>query len=252
MIVSTNYTTLVLSADKFSIDRCGNTKVCAPGNFDSTRAIEAGMQFALGERRVEGEGSRVLRALEEGSRRVLSFVWGVVIEELAIVERKGLPGWSFFSRSGTGMGICSAEVLELVVVVVVVDIEIGGGLCFRRMTVPDDSEVSEELLSLSWRWPLLDDTRGTPDREDCDLSSGIVSPLCNLASTNLSVTCRLRGAPFRLLPLLPARLLFTLSFPSITFAGGGGCSIHLVSSMLAGVVLTTGGCKSLTGGFFAR
>lgn len=42
----------------------------------------------------------------------------------------------------------------------------------------------------------------------------------------------------------------TRSFPAMTFALGGGCSIHLVSALLFGP-LTIGGCRSLTGGIRA-
>ena len=47
---------------------------------------------------------------------------------------------------------------------------------------------------------------------------------------------------------VPLRSRLALSLPSMTFARGGGCSIHCVSSRDFGAVLTTGGCRSFTAG----
>ena len=105
-----------------------------------------------------------------------------------------------------------------------VEIATWGGFLFLLMPPSEDVDDSRDwLLLLSWRcpWGRLND--GALDAESG--RDGIVSPRCNFASTSLPVTCRLRGVsspPFLLLPLLPARCLFTLSLPSITFAGGGG------------------------------
>ena len=111
-----------------------------------------------------------------------------------------------------------------------VETEIGGGFRFLPVTSdPEDSK--EELLR-----PISPCAAGGLDRVDLDLGSALevdertsryigVSPRCSFASTSLSVTCRPSGVPsppLRLLRSLPARLLFTLSFPSIIFAAGGG------------------------------
>lgn len=39
------------------------------------------------------------------------------------------------------------------------------------------------------------------------------------------------------------------SFPFIILAAGGGCNIHFILPVSHGVVVTIGGCRSLTGGF---
>jgi hypothetical protein len=125
-----------------------------------------------------------------------------------------------------GTGTCSIVSLELLADV---DTEIGGGFRFLLGTSdPEDSKL--ELLL-----PVSLGALGRLDIGVFDLDSALdvdertsrnvgVSPRCNFASTSLSVTCRLSGVPsppFRLRSL-PARLLFTLSLPSIIFAGGGG------------------------------
>jgi hypothetical protein len=125
-----------------------------------------------------------------------------------------------------GTGTCSIVSLELLADV---DIEIGGGFRFLLGTSdPEDSKL-ELLLPVSLcAFGRLDigvfDLDSALDVDEHTSRNVGVSPRCNFASTSLSVTCRLSGAPsppFRLRSL-PARLLFTLSLPSIIFAGGGG------------------------------
>ena len=48
--------------------------------------------------------------------------------------------------------------------------------------------------------------------------------------------------------LMVLALRLTGTFPSMNFAGGGGCNIHFSSSLRMGRELTTGGWYSLTGG----
>ena len=95
-------------------------------------------------------------------------------------------------------------------------------------------------------------------REELGRSSGNSGPPTrSLAAASFSVTFRESGVsspPRRLLPLLSALLRreLTRSFPSMTLADGGGCNIQLVSALLVGVVVTTGGWRSFTGGFRPR
>ena len=226
----------------------------------STLVIDAGIDFAFDESRFVGDGVRefnvLLGADNSRSARSSALSCRTAFLELGIVARVGLAGRSLLAFSA-GRGRCSMESLELIADG---EIAIGGGFrFFFFITVPDDSD--EDFPSLSCRWPRslveLGPFGFKVGREDWARISGNedVSPLCNFASINLSVTCRPSGVPsppFLLLPPLSARLLFTLSFPSITFAEGGGCNIHLVSSLLAGCVLTTGGCRSFTGGFLPK
>jgi hypothetical protein len=203
------------------------------------------MAFAFGESsRCDGEGTLEFKALfddeGESSRKANrpSFAGGTcgtTFDELTIVVSIGLAGRSRISDPPAfrgwfeGVGMCSMASRELTALG---DIEIGGGFRFLLIAAPSDDPVDSKdgLLLLSCRCPFdrldvgvldLDPALDTSDRT----SKYGVSPRCNFASTSLSVTCRLRGVPsppFLLLPLLPARLLFTLSLPSITFAGGGG------------------------------
>lgn len=126
------------------------------------------------------------------------------------------------------MGICSIESREAIPSD---EVDIGGGIHFLLIPPSDEPEDSKDWLLLLW-WRCLAgvvdvgvlDLDSARDTERVSRSDGI-SPRRSLASTNLSVTCRLRlvpSAPLRLLPLLPLRLLLTLSLPSMTFAGGGG------------------------------
>jgi hypothetical protein len=76
------------------------------------------------------------------------------------------------------------------------------------------------------------------------------SPRLTLPSTILWPTCRPKSASpfFMLFPLPLLERFVTAFFPCINEAEGGGSFIQARSSRLAGTVLTTGGCKSLTGG----
>jgi len=98
----------------------GKTKDCAPGNFDSTLGIVAGIEFAFGERRLVGEGDRLFGERGESSRRgvwppIVFFILGTVVEELRIVGSVGLPDRSGISVAvGAGIEICSIVSLEFI------------------------------------------------------------------------------------------------------------------------------------------
>jgi hypothetical protein len=214
----------------------GNLNTDKPGNFVSTLGIDAGIAFAFGGSLWDGEGGRLLVLFVDGadnSRRAgklfpWSTEWETAFEELGIVVKNGLIGCSGFEDAVGGVeetGSCSTTVsLELLAEV---DIDIGGGFLFLLGTSePEDSKL--ELLL-----PPAPCTLARVETGVFDLDSALdvdertsrnvgVSPRCNFASTSRSVTCRLSGVPSLRLRSLPARLLFTLSFPSIIFAGGGG------------------------------
>jgi hypothetical protein len=93
-------------------------KVEAPGNFESTLGIDAGIALTLGERRLkgfDGDGARELTALLDESlsscnaKRSLSpfteETVGTTLDELMIVVRSGLVGRSPISAESDGMGI---------------------------------------------------------------------------------------------------------------------------------------------------
>ena len=83
---------------------------------------------------------------------------------------------------------------------------------------------------------------------DVDRASG-VSPRSNLCINCLVLTWRPKLNSTRLLAPLPLRLLWDArSFPAMTLALGGGWSIHRLSIGSGDGRLTTGGCRSLTGG----
>lgn len=185
-----------------------------------------------------GESSR-------SGKSVLEFpgvTFAMAAEELETVVNSGRRGRWLRSSAGEvivggldGIGICSTVSLE---VRPDVDIDKGGGLRLLLMALMESSDDSGDVLRLlSYRFTFR---RVDLDSRGFNSSFDGVSPRCNFASTSRPMTCRLNEF-FMLLPSLLALLLFTLTFPSITFAGGGGCSIHLVSSLLVGCVLTTGG-----------
>ena len=213
----------------------GNLNPDKLGNFVSTLGIDAGIAFAFGGSLWDGEGGRLLVLFVDGvgnSRRAGKlFPWSTeretTFEELRIVVKNGLIGCSVFEDAVggvEGMGSCSTVSLELLAEV---DIDKGGGFLFLLgSSEPEDSTL--ELLL-----PPSPCALGRAEIGVFDLDSALdvdertsrnvgVSPRCNFASTSRSVTCRLSGVPSLRLRSLPARLLFTLSFPSIIFAGGGG------------------------------
>lgn len=188
---------------------------------------------------------------------------GRISEELAIVARAGLavsPGPSIVAGVvlSSLTGICSTTYFDDVLSTARAN---GTGFFLRRIPLSDELDDAKDRLRSLAKGRVL----GVPGSvifvwdsvlDDIDRSSRSagISPRRNLSSTARPVTWRLRfvpSTPSRLLPLLPLRLRFARSLPSITFAGGGGCSIHRVAPLLVGWVLTTGGCKSFTGGFRA-
>ena len=125
-----------------------------------------------------------------------------------------------------GIRTCSTVSLELLAEV---DTEMGGGIRFLLGTSdPEDPRLElllpPSLCALGRVEVGVFDLDSALDVDERTSKNVGVSPRCNFASTSRSVTCRLSGVPsppFRLRSL-PARLLLTLSFPSIIFAGGGG------------------------------
>jgi hypothetical protein len=105
------------------------------------------------------------------------------------------------------------------------------GILFRLSTMLSEESELLALLFLGWRCPFPLEVGVMCRDESLELlwrSSGYgVPPCCSFAPTSFSVALRLSGVelpPVRLLILLSALLLteLTLSFPSITFADGGG------------------------------
>jgi hypothetical protein len=214
-----------------------------------------GIELALGESLLEDDGLREFMVLfdegDESSRRAEG------------------PSFSFRGVSRSRRFDAGAAVKEEFERYLMVsgaspadEIDMSGGLCLLRAGDPSDPDkVDAGLVLLSCDCPFgrLESNSLAPDSSPDEVlpasRGGIVSTSGALLSSSFSVTGRLRGdpsGPLRLLPALTARVILTRSFPSITFAGGGGCNIHLVSSLLAGCVLTTGGCRSFTGGFLAK
>jgi hypothetical protein len=211
----------------------GNLYVCKPGNFVSTLGIEAGIALAFGGSLWDGEEDRVFTLFVEGAESSLSTgklsppsTDGITLDELKIVVRTGRVVCSVLVDDAVGgvegIGRCSIVSLDDRPEV---DTEMGGGgFRFFLTSELEDSRL-ELLLPPSPRAFGRGET-GVFDLDDDERTSRSVgvSPRCNFASTSRSVTCRLRGVPsppFRL-KSLPARLLFTLSLPSMIFAGGGG------------------------------
>jgi hypothetical protein len=226
---------------------------------DSSSGGAIGIVFALGESLRDGDGALEFSALlvdcgviSRNARFPSSpdEVLRTIFDELIMVVKSGLEvvslisvGAREFDPIGTRSGVPRGVTVDA-------EMDNGGGFRFLFMGLYESSEESVDVLRLLSRRS----ARGRLDRGVRDLDSVLDGPLddpsprCNFASTILSVTCRLREFLI-VLPSLLALLLFTLILPSIILAGGGGCSIHRVSSLLEGCVLTTGGCKSLTGGF---
>ena len=140
-----------------------------------------------------------------------------------------------------------------------------------RVGVPP-AEGASPSLSCGWPWAMV--------VEDADLllraeETRLIAvedsaaegrlPCFSFETTRRSPICRPRDMSegFLMVPLLqllpPLVLLLrvgvfsrlALSLPSITLALGGGCSIHNVSVLFLGWVLTTGGWRSLISGFLA-
>lgn len=143
---------------------------------------------------------------------------GTRFEELTIVFKCGLGDRSLISEPFTGSGTvgntCSRVSMEEFLVGV--EIDKGGGLRFLFIILESSDNSGEVLLLLSCRCNL-----GRLDLGVFDPALDGVSPRCIFESSVLSVICRLKEF-LMVLPSLPARLLFTLTFPSMTFADGGG------------------------------
>lgn len=119
----------------------------------STLGIEAGIAFAFGGSRRDGEGDRVLLFVEgaESSRSAgkcsSPSTAGITWEELKIVERTGLVGCSVLVEDAVGrverIGRCSIVSLDGLPEV---EIEIGGGSF--RFLLPATSEPEDSKLEL--------------------------------------------------------------------------------------------------------
>lgn len=148
--------------------------------------------------------------------------FGMASEELAIVVKRGLEVISLISPDAWGparlwgLGTRSIVSGDLPLVF---GFAKGGGLGLLQTKPLESSDESGELSLV----PPCRRVLRRVDREVRDLDScrDGISALCSFMSKALSVVCRLKVC-FMLLPLLPARLLFTLTFPSIILAGGGG------------------------------
>ena len=233
----------------FSFSFLGKTNLSAPGNFDLLGKV-AGIEFALGLNLAAGLAEREPSVISDvwSNTFLFSFdggwVCGICVEELRIVPNVGRDGSSRIS-----------ELLRIAF-----DGIVGGGIardkdfCLRRETMLSSSSVLVLLLLLCFLTEACVTGRDER-REELGRSSGnSCPPFRNFEAASFSVTFRESGIsspPRRLLPLLSALLRRepTRSFPSITFADGGGCNIQLVSAGPVGVVVTTGGWRSFTGGF---